>query len=36
MNSENSKSFEPHVLILKLAHKLDLRRGKNKYCFIKS
>ena len=26
MNSENSKNFEPHVLILKLTDKLDLRR----------
>ena len=28
MNSENSKSFEPYVLILKLTDKLDLRRGE--------
>ena len=28
MNSENSKTFEPHVLILKLTDKLDLRIGK--------
>ena len=28
MNSENSKTSEPHVLILKLTDKLDLRRGK--------
>ena len=28
MNSENSKNSEPHVLILKLANKLDLRIGK--------
>ena len=28
MNSENSKTSEPHVLILKLADKLDLRRGE--------
>ena len=34
MNSENSKTSKPHVLILKLTDKLDLRRGK-KYCFIK-
>ena len=26
MNSENSKTSEPHVLILKLTEKLDLRR----------
>ena len=26
MNSENSKTSEPHVLILKLTDKLDLRR----------
>ena len=28
MNSENSNTSEPHVLILKLTDKLDLRRGK--------
>ena len=28
MNSENIKTFEPHVLILKLTDKLDLRIGK--------
>ena len=28
MNSENSKTSKPHVLILKLTDKLDLRRGK--------
>ena len=28
MNSENSKTFEPHVLILKLTDKLGLTRGK--------
>ena len=28
MNSENSKAYEPHVLILKLTDKLDLRIGK--------
>ena len=28
MNSENSKSSEPHVLVLKLSNKLDLRIGK--------
>ena len=27
MNSENSKTSKPHVLILKLIDKLDLRRG---------
>ena len=27
MNSENSKTSKPHVLILKLTDKLDLRRG---------
>ena len=25
INSENSKTFKPHVLILKLTNKLDLR-----------
>ena len=29
MNSENSKISKPHVLILKLTDKLDLRRGEN-------
>ena len=28
MNSENSKNFKPHVLILKLLNKLDLRIGE--------
>ena len=28
MNSENSKTSNPHVLILKLTDKLDLRRGE--------
>ena len=28
MNSENSKTFEPHVLILKFTDKLDLERGE--------
>ena len=28
MNSENSKTSEPHVLILKITDKLDLRIGK--------
>ena len=28
INSENSKTPKPHVLILKLTNKLDLRIGK--------
>ena len=28
MNSENSRTFEYHVLVLKLADKFDLRRGQ--------
>ena len=28
MNSENSKTPKPHILILKLINKLDLRIGK--------
>ena len=28
MNSENSKTSKPHILILKIVDKLDLRRGK--------
>ena len=34
MNSENSKTSEPYVLILKLTEKSDLRSEK-KCCFIK-
>ena len=30
LNSENSRTFEHHVLILKLIDKLDLRRGKRR------
>ena len=29
MNSENSKTVKPHVLVLKLTNKLDLRIGEN-------
>ena len=29
MNSENSKTSEHHVLVLKLTDRLDLRRGQN-------
>ena len=28
MNSENSKSSKPHVLILNLTDRIDLRRGE--------
>ena len=28
MNSENSKTSQPHVLVLKLTNKLDLRSGE--------
>ena len=28
MNSENIKTFKPHVLILTISGKLDLRRGE--------
>ena len=28
MNSENSKTSEPHVLMPKLTHKLDLTNGE--------
>ena len=28
MNSENSKTFKPHILSLKLTNKLDLRLGE--------
>ena len=36
MNSENSKISKPHVLILKLNDKLDLKEVEKKYCFVKS
>ena len=36
MNSENNKSSKLYILIFKLTDKLDLRKGKKKYCFIKS
>ena len=36
MNSENSKTSNPQVLILNLTDKIDLQRGENKYCLIKS
>ena len=36
MISENSRTSEYYVLVLKLADKLDLRRGQKKCCFIKS
>ena len=29
MNSENSKTSEYHILVLKLTDKLDLRRSQN-------
>ena len=28
MNSENSKTSKPHILILNLTDKIDLRRGE--------
>ena len=30
MNSKNSKTSKPHVLILNFTDKLDLRRGENR------
>ena len=35
MNSENSKTSDPHRLLLNLTDKINLGR-KEKYCFIKS
>ena len=35
MSSENSKTSEPHVLILKLTDKLDLRRGEKSIALLK-
>ena len=36
MNSENSKTSKPYVLVLKLTNKLDLRIVLEDYCLIKS
>ena len=36
MNSENSRTFEYHVLELKLTDKLDLRRCQKNCCNIQS
>ena len=36
MNSENSKTSKPHVLILNLTDKIDVQRGEKRFCFIKS
>ena len=36
MNSENNKTSKPHVLILRLTDKLDLRRGEKMCCLIKT
>ena len=33
MSSENSKTSEPHVLIIKLTDKLDLRRSEKIIAF---
>ena len=33
MNSENSKTPKPHILILKLTNKLDLRMGKRLFLY---
>ena len=33
MNSENSKPSKPHVLILKVTNKLDLRIGEKNIAF---
>ena len=34
MNAENSKTSEPHVLILKLTDRLDLRRGEKNVALL--
>ena len=34
MNSENSRTSEYHVLLLKLANKLDLRRGQKSVALL--
>ena len=34
MNSKNSQTSKPHVLILKFTDKLDLRRGENRIALL--
>ena len=34
MNSDNSKTSEPHVLILNLTDKIDLRRGEKSVALL--
>ena len=34
MNSENSRTLEYHVLVLKLTDKLDLRKGKKTFALL--
>ena len=34
MNPENSKTSKPHVLILNLTYKIDLRRGKKRIALL--
>ena len=34
INSENSRTSEYHVLLIKLADKLDLRRGQRKVALL--
>ena len=36
MNTENNETPEPHVLILKLTDKLNLRRGEKIIPYLKS
>ena len=36
MNSANSKTSKPHVLIPNISDKIDLRRRDKKHFFIKS
>ena len=36
MNSENSRTSEYHVLVLKLTDKLRFKKRSKKCCFIKS
>ena len=36
MNSESSKTSDPHRLLPNLINEIDLRRKDKYYCFIKS
>ena len=36
MNSKNSKTLDSHRLLLNVTDKIDFKRKKQIYCFVKS